>query len=245
LVDVVQQLKDVRDQLRALDEAKLATRVELLIEDAKKVSRSKRFKIAPIEIVPNPETIIYEIEVWRSKPICFCERPHRDLVLLPAVIPLLDSPADSIQMGVYECPGCRRLFISESTVKAIEGQFGYLLFVPLEPRTSRKSRDESQKFNSNWNAESILKRFGYSASQQNDPGTLKRIQIIRMLIKTNQATPEQLERHLGWLAGNRGHRMPYANDLWQSDIAYINGLTQADVAPIAGRLVHRFAQPVS
>ena len=177
---------------------------------------------------PRDKTIEFLVRINTFK----CQAKGHEIEEIRAVVNVFDKKTKSvkeIEITAFYCRQCRLYFLYESEYKTLL-HYG----IPTCPiHEENKYFIDDMGFET-YNTMSLLRQFGYNVNANENLSTLKRQNIIRMVIQNGIMTKSAVLSHLNYLVNSRKNiaNMNNAIKKWNEDIEYTRNLPISNIPKV-------------
>lgn len=228
------------DELKELDkrigihEAKKKPKKEKQVQEKKKIKakiiwdptvkvENKKKNKSSIEVRKNEteiRTIDFRSFVIRSDDYYEC-RDH-DIEAVKAIVYIFDGfKTVEKEIPAFYCNECKVFYIKESTFELLK-KYGRILCPIMTLDEYWEMKNNLNRFGGDWARKSVLKMYGYSASEKDNLSDNTRRTILEYIIDSNVLSKQEVVDYLlFFIRFHQSSKKAVAK--WQSDIDYITG----------------------
>jgi hypothetical protein len=175
-------------------------------------------------IIPNREfktrNQCGQVNIYKSTIKCELLRKdkHSDYIEDVAVEVRTSRDGKYQLIGMQLCNKCGTFNMSNESLKIEEDKYGHLQFMRILPETSDLIHNE---FGFEFNEQSELSRYGYSANEKSPPAE-ERHKLLAWLIDDGLIEIHTIVHILSGFLHYRSEKCPYAKLKWQEDLEFVN-----------------------
>lgn len=158
------------------------------------------------------------IHIYKQNALCpRCKRHKKksNLENVIASVSCLLNRSDTCDIEIQYCRNCKEYFVDEQSLAEYEKKYGLLLF----ERSKEFSKNGWTDNDYDYNPDSILSRYGYSAQTDIITEKARRAVLIYLIEKGYK---NHIKNLLSSFIKNRGNRCYKACPVWMSDLDFVN-----------------------